>query len=66
MLNDWSEREDERVEGVPFIGISLYTEEHAKDHVFVSIGGTSFFSGAVDFYERKLSKINGFDNLTIA
>ena len=34
------------IEGNPFIGIPLDTGKHAEVHVFVSIGGTPFFSGA--------------------
>ena len=34
------------VEGIQFIGIPLDAREHAEVHVFVSIGGTSFFGSA--------------------
>lgn len=49
MVNGSFHNRPDFIEGVPIIGIPLDAGEHAEIHVFVSIGGTSFFSRAAWF-----------------
>lgn len=49
MVNGPFHNSPDLIEGTPFSGIPLDTEEHTEVHVFVSISGTSFFGGGAGF-----------------